>query len=70
MLKCNLVERYRYYIVGIVNSVDEETCERAFYHYEKSDPDSPDFKWAHKLLNRIAQKIDDAVASERDNFIV
>lgn len=70
MIKCDLIEQYRYYTVGILNAVDESLCEKVFYCYENADPNSLDFIWAHKLLNRISRKIDDAIASERDNFIV
>lgn len=68
--KTNLISKYRYYILGILNAVDEDVCERALYYYENSDMDSAEYKWAFKILNRISRKIDDAVASERDNFIV
>lgn len=70
MTNHNLIEKYRYYIVDILNIVDEEVSERAFYAYENSSVDSAEYSWAVKVLNRIAKKIDDAIVSERDNFIV
>jgi hypothetical protein len=56
--------------MDILNAVDDEMCEEVFRAYDTCPETAARYAWAVKILNRIAKKIDDAVESERDNFIV